>query len=90
MKRKAKCELGKLEAEELDENVGNNSKEAKREHCLLSPFVRYLQSVWAGYGSLRLADDSLHILGPTLPPATSGLTLRGIAYVLRSNFVQTE
>ena len=35
----------------------------------------YLQSVWAGYGGLRFADDSLHIQSPRSPPKTVVSTL---------------
>merc|ERR1711907_480258 len=41
----------------------------------------YLQSIWAGYGGLRLSDDSLHILAPRVPPGGAKvMVLRNVAY----------
>ena len=41
----------------------------------------YLQSVWAGYGGLRLNDDSLEITTPPrCPPNTTGFAIRRMEY----------
>ena len=40
----------------------------------------YLQSVWAGYAGLRLADDSLRINAPRVPPGSSGVVIRKFQY----------
>lgn len=40
----------------------------------------WLQSLWAGYLGVRFADDALLIRAPRLPPNTTALTLRGVAY----------
>jgi len=40
----------------------------------------YLQALWAGYGGVRLTDESLLLQQPRLPPNATALHLRGLAY----------
>ena len=40
----------------------------------------YLQSIWAGYVGLRLADDSLQIHAPRIPPGSGGVVIRNFEY----------
>lgn len=39
----------------------------------------FLQSVWAGYGGLRIHDDGLHVQGAAPVPNATALTLQGVS-----------
>jgi len=49
-------------------------------HNFVTAAGGYLQVLWAGYAGVRLTDDALTFHAPQVPPDTSKLVLRGLAY----------
>eukprot|EP00298_Acanthocystis_sp_HF-20_P011332 c19339_g1_i2.p1 GENE.c19339_g1_i2~~c19339_g1_i2.p1 ORF type:complete len:760 (+),score=265.46 c19339_g1_i2:36-2315(+) len=41
----------------------------------------FLQSIWAGYGGIRISDSSLTFLNPRVPPGSTSLIFRQISYL---------